>query len=287
MIPAFLRRRGTLIALLGPDGTGKTTTAEALSKRIGGIFQDRVPVCYMGPWSHHQLFLARLVCRSPDDRRGRNDLSQALRGAISSRAPRRKIPLSLRLRLFYRLIKDTPHSELDPQANEIRKQIRDHSILYNLASFAYHHVRNAIDFVILSVELYWRYLRCYYLLRRGVHVIADRYAYDLLSGTARRVTGESHWFGVLFCAIYPKPDATFLLWNDSSVISTRKSDLDGRAADIMLDFYRKVADTYDFCSIKTDRPVEEIVNTILTAELPGILSRFYPERDRQSRRLGV
>ena len=56
-------RRGGVIALVGPDGAGKSTVLEAVMARGAGIRSPRLESVYLGPWGQLETGLVRLTRR--------------------------------------------------------------------------------------------------------------------------------------------------------------------------------------------------------------------------------
>jgi thymidylate kinase len=56
-------RAGVLIALVGPDGAGKTSFIAALQAEIGERFDLAARSAYMGPWDRHVLPSSKLLAR--------------------------------------------------------------------------------------------------------------------------------------------------------------------------------------------------------------------------------
>lgn len=57
------RRRGGVIALVGPDGAGKSTVLRAVPARGAGMRSPRLESVYLGPWGQNETGLLSLVRR--------------------------------------------------------------------------------------------------------------------------------------------------------------------------------------------------------------------------------
>ncbi|RPI57472.1 MAG: hypothetical protein EHM55_01705 [Acidobacteria bacterium] len=57
------RRRGGLVALVGPDGAGKSTVIRALTERARAIPNLKISTTYLGPWGQMQLALVPALRR--------------------------------------------------------------------------------------------------------------------------------------------------------------------------------------------------------------------------------
>jgi thymidylate kinase len=269
-----LRRRGTLVALIGPDGTGKTTLAHAVAAKLSVAFNQEAHVTYMGPWSGHHLRLARMVCRSPTADRSVPRFRDELRRTARTRCCVRTYPAAERLRLLWKVWRSNDHDRLSERENAIRLAYSEGSVVYTVGKYLYHHLRNQVDFAVLSTELCWRYLRIWYLLHRGSHVITDRYVYDLLSGASRRVNNQRAPLAKAFCRVYPRPDAMYFLRLEPHQITRRTTDLDRAAARIMLKFFDEVAERYGGQTLAADRDRAALRDEIIGANLPAMISRL-------------
>jgi len=63
-VRAFARRRGGLVALVGPDGSGKSTVIRTLVERARAIPNLKIATTYLGPWGQLQLPLVRTLRRA-------------------------------------------------------------------------------------------------------------------------------------------------------------------------------------------------------------------------------
>ena len=59
----FARRKGGLVALVGPDGAGKSTVIRALTERARAIPNLKISTTYLGPWGQMQLSLVPALRR--------------------------------------------------------------------------------------------------------------------------------------------------------------------------------------------------------------------------------
>jgi thymidylate kinase len=268
------RRRGTLLALIGPDGTGKSTLARAVSTKLSVAFNQEAHVVYMGPWSHHRLRLARTICRSPTADRSFSHFCNELWRTARAQSAVRQYPVAERLRLLWKALRSNDHGHLSERENAIRQAYSEGSVAYTAGKYLYHHLRNQVDFTVLSIDLWWRYLRIWYLLHRGSHVITDRYVYDLLSGASRRVNHQRALLANAFCRLYPRPDAMYLLRLAPRQIVRRTTDLDGAGARIMLAFFEGVTERYGGHTLAADKSPAALSDEIIKENLPAMTSRL-------------
>ena len=61
--PAAARRKGGLIALIGPDGAGKSTVIRTLTERASAIPTLKISTTYLGPWGQMQTRLVPTLRR--------------------------------------------------------------------------------------------------------------------------------------------------------------------------------------------------------------------------------
>jgi len=182
-------RRGVVIALVGPDGCGKSSTAratEAILARVPGL---GVRIAYLGPWGQIRLATTRLCYRL---------------GLVPE-----TIPWARRFRARLRGKPETEDSLLRCAWKAAKAQAR------GLAYYA-----------AIWLELRWRYFRDVRpTLRRGGVVLAERYVYDL-AFVHDSVSIEAYpVLRRLVCRLFPRPDLSILLDNEPDEIHRRKPQL--------------------------------------------------------------
>ena len=216
-------RRGFTVALIGPDGAGKTTVARRLEPLLG----RQVSYLYMGVStdSSNSLLPTTRIVRAlkrrrgaPPDTAGPRDHADA---TSSSGGKRRNVGgLRATLRLANRL------------AEEWSRQVR-----------AWMLVRRG------SVVVFDR------------HFFADYYAYDIAGNGPRPLSRRLH--GLVLARLYPRPDLTIYLDAPAEVRLARKGEgtaelLERRRAD-----YLELGRVLDqFAIVDVTRPLEEVTDEV-------------------------
>ena len=193
------RRRGFTVALIGPDGAGKTSVARGL----GGSVGRPVSYLYMGVSadSSNSLLPTTRLARALKRRRGAAPDTSGPRDHSDVAAPPRRGPTRLlrsvraSLRLANRL------------AEEWSRQARASAL-----------VRRG------SIVVFDR------------HFFADYYAYDIAAGARRPLARRLH--GLILARLYPRPDLTIYLDAPADVLLARKGEgtpelLERRRADYL------------------------------------------------------
>ena len=218
------RRRGFTVALIGPDGAGKTSVARGLPTVLG----RPVSYLYMGvsagssnsllPTTRIAHALKRRRGAAPDNRgpRDHRELS-----ATHRRGRRRAVgALRASLRLANRL------------AEEWSRQARAWTL-----------VRRG------SVVVFDR------------HFFADYHAYDIAGNGARPLSRRLH--GLVLARLYPRPDLTIYLDAPADVLLARKGEgtaelLERRRVD-----YLQLAQVLEhFVVVDATKPLEEVTRDV-------------------------
>jgi len=218
------RDRGFTVALIGPDGAGKTSVARALAPALG----RPVSYLYMGVStdSSNTLLPTTRIVRAlkrrrgaPPDTAGPRDHHEV--SSTNGRAPKRVLrSLRASLRLANRL------------AEEWSRQARA-SVL----------VRRG------SIVVFDR------------HFFADYYAYDIADDRRRPLARRLH--GLILARLYPRPDLTIYLDAPAEVLLARKGEgtaelLERRRAD-----YLDLARVLDpFVVVDVTRPLDEVTQEV-------------------------
>lgn len=218
------RRRGFTVALIGPDGAGKTSVARGLQAALG----RPVSYLYMGvsadssnsllPTTRIAHALKRRSGTAPDTRGPRDH--RELSGA-HGRGRRRAVgALRASLRLANRL------------AEEWSRQARAWAL-----------VRRG------SVVVFDR------------HFFADYYAYDIAGNGSRPLSRRLH--GLLLARLYPRPDLTIYLDAPADVLLARKGEgteelLERRRVD-----YLQLAQVLErFVVVDATKPLEDVTAAV-------------------------
>jgi thymidylate kinase len=222
----------TTVALIGPDGAGKTTVAGRLSE----ILPVPVRYLYMGvstDSSNVMLPTTRLAKRikratgAPPDTAG-----------PPAHGPRRPAPRS-RLRRW---------------RNELRAALR---LTNRLAEEWYRQ------------WLAWRWERSGAVVVFDRHYFVDYHAYDLV-GEDRSWSQRLHGFAL--GRLYPRPDLVIYLDAPGEVLLARKGEGSVDALERRRDEYRAIAGhVRDFVEVDATRPIDEVTDQVaatIVARLP-------------------
>jgi thymidylate kinase len=214
LMPAS-RRRGGLVALIGPDGCGKSTIVKTLMQRARVIPNLKIETTYLGPWGQMQLSLVPALRRFGITPRVQSpDASEATRTRLGSTA------------------------------------------------------KGYVFYAALYIELVYRYVTSvFFRVRRGRWVLADRYITDLRYLYKERPIGNYETVRRLLCRFFPKPDLLIVLDNLPEVIVSRKPQFAASQIETLRRFNLKVAQSYRFEVVTTDRSPEEVADHVLNRML--------------------
>jgi thymidylate kinase len=218
------RRRGFTVALIGPDGAGKTSVARGLATTLG----RPVSYLYMGvsadssnsllPTTRLAHALKRRRGAAPDTR-GPRDHRETSREGLRRR---RSAAAALRaaLRLTNRL------------AEEWSRQARAWAL-----------VRRG------SVVVFDR------------HFFADYYAYDIAGNGARPLSRRLH--GLLLARLYPRPDLTIYLDAPAAVLLARKGEGTAELLERRRSDYLQLAQVLErFVVVDATKPLEDVTRDV-------------------------
>jgi thymidylate kinase len=223
-----MTRRGFTVALIGPDGAGKTTVA----RRLEELLPFRVEYLYMGvnPDSSNRLLPTTRVLHALRRRRGdKPDTS----GPRDSRAaepvtPRGPVKRGLRsARSFMRL------------GNRLAEE-------WHRAFVAAMHRRRG------EVVVFDR------------HFFADYYAYDVAVKPHRTASRRLH--GFILARLYPKPDLVIYLDAPAEVLLERKGEGTLESLERRRREYLELgAVLHGFAVVDANRPLEVVVRDVAEA----------------------
>jgi thymidylate kinase len=231
------RRSGGFVALVGPDGSGKSTVIAALRQRARAIPTLRVDTTYLGPWGQMRLSWIPALRRA-----GITPATQPF-GLCLSTQPR--------------------------SANSARRWSRRRpwvapSVRACLGSLA----KGYLFYGALYVELAHRYLTSvFFNVRKGHWVVADRYITDLRYLYKDRPIRNYRAIRRLLCMLFPKPDLLIVLDNRPDVIAARKSGLAAGQIEVLRHCCLKAARAYRYEIVTTDRTPNEIADYVLNRML--------------------
>lgn len=235
------RRRAVVLALLGPDGSGKTSFADALQAHLhdSPLRPGRV---YMGSWGHDLLPM---------------------------RQARRLVPPQVsHTRLLLRRVGVPVAVSAEETA-----RLAGRSSLPGLAAAALRYALKGAGFhTAIAVEMSSRYVRYIARSRRPV-VISDRWVHDLefRQGKIPFVHGQrarAWWYRA-----FPAPDAILYLTTPYDLVEKRKPQLDRAQFEAMDAVFRTVLAPQQPLLLVSDAPPEGMVRAFLTEHWERILER--------------
>jgi thymidylate kinase len=221
-------RRGFTVALIGPDGAGKTTVA----RRLEAALPFRVEYLYMGvnPDSSNRLLPTTRVVRALRRRRGaRPDVAPPTGSrAGEPTAPRGRMQSGLRsARSFVRL------------ANRLAEE-------WHRALVATVHRQRG------EVVVFDR------------HFFADYYAYDVAAKPRRTASRRLH--GFILARLYPKPDLVIYLDAPAEVLLERKGEGTLESLERRRREYLELGAVLDgFAVVDANRPLESVTRDVAEA----------------------
>ncbi len=243
----FLVRRpsGGVIAIVGADGSGKTTVVRSIRERASRIPGLRVGMAYLGPWGQMAtpwVTFARRMGIVPALEPWGSWLRARLAGEghdVDDLSPARKRPLGWLAR-----------------------------------KWATSQIKGALFYSILWAELWYRYLTAVLpRTTRGVWMVSDRYITDLrylYKGDVMRNYALLRWAA---CALFPRPRAYVLLEPLPELVHGRKKDLTLPQIHEFQGLYRRALEGKSCLRISEDLPAEAIADEVIGAILRGRAGR--------------
>jgi thymidylate kinase len=237
-----LRRRPVVLALLGPDGSGKTTFADALEAllRDGPLRAGRV---YMGCWGHDLLPMRQL---------------------------RRLVPPQVsHLRLLWR------RCGLPVPLTDDEKQIlqnRPPSVVALAFAVPRYAIKSAIFHTALAIEMAVRYVHGIAWSRRPI-VITDRYIYDLEFRQGKVPFAHGARQRRLWYRLFPAPDGILYLTTPYDLVERRKPQLDRQQFETMDRVFRRVLAPHRALELESDAPPQEMARRFLTLHWEQLVER--------------
>lgn len=228
-------RRGGLVAIVGPDGAGKSSVAAEIKKRSRAIPALKIETVYLGPWGQMESPWMRVLCRY----------------GISITPSREPWGAWLMSRFQRKPVGDGRFAAPPSMAYLISKWLK------SLA-------RGTLFYLCIYAELLFRYLKLVLpRLRKGYWIVSDRYITDLRYLYIREPMLNYPFLRFLVCWLFPKPDLFILLDNRPDVIFARKDQLTLEQIRTCRELCFKAIEAVPHQVIQTDRPVVEIATRIL------------------------
>jgi len=246
---------GIVVALLGPDGSGKSSTVACLKDLIEQELRWPASVVYMGPWGHDFFDLTSSLRFPPPDSWRETLARRSDRLAAGARRPAVGEALMLE---FRRRILGLGETDLARRA-----VVRDMAPSWMAFGWLRGHVRYWMSLAMLTLELSRRYWLVWRLSRRGRVVICDRYVYDLMTGEMHAINRRYEWARALICRVFPRPDVSVLLWNTADELHARKQQLSREHLKAFLDFYGTLAERFGFERVRTDVIPSDVARRIV------------------------
>jgi len=220
------------VALIGPDGAGKTTIARELERVLPG----RAKYVYMGVnWdaSGHLLPTTRLL--------------RAIRRARGA----------------------GPDLGGPPDVSEVDGPPRPTGRRFRHAAWAGLSLLNRFGEEWYRQALAWWYVRRGTIVVFDRHFFADYYAHDV--ATAKRRTAGQRLHGFLLSRVYPKPDLVIFLDAPAELLHERKAEGTLEALERRREEYlRLAADMSDIAVIDASRPLDTVTGEV--AEVVRVFS---------------
>jgi hypothetical protein len=234
-------RRAVVIALLGPDGSGKTSFADALQRTLHDT-PLRTGRVYMGCWGHDLLPMRQV------------------RRLIPPQVSHTRL---LAARLGLRTV----------LSSEERQRLRQRPNIVPLAAAALRYaLKGAAFHFFLGCELAYRYLRCVRSSRRPI-VVSDRWVHDLefRQGKVPFVHGQRA--RALFYRLFPAPDGIVYLQTSYDLVAQWKPQLDRAQFGTMDRVFRTVLAPQRPLVLTSDAPPDALVQRFLTQHWETLLER--------------
>jgi hypothetical protein len=236
-----LPRRAVVLALLGPDGSGKTSFADALQAHLDDspLRPGRV---YMGCWGHDLLPM---------------------------RQARRLIPPQMS---YARLLARRCGLAATLTADEEAYLAARPPVLGLAAATLRYAVKGAAFFLALGVELGFRYTKHIRAARRPI-VISDRWVHDLEFRQGRTPFAHGQALRRWFFRAFPSPDGVLYLTTPYDLVERRKPQLDRAQFETMDRVFRDVLRAEQPLELVSNAPPDAMVRAFLTQHWRLLLER--------------
>jgi hypothetical protein len=237
-----LGRRPVVLALLGPDGSGKTSFADALE----ALLRDtplRAGRVYMGSWGHDLL---------------------PMRNARRLIPPQVSYGRLLLKRCGLPVWIAAEDRAILAEAMPSRRHLARAALRYGVKNAAFH--------LALAIEMSYRYLRHIAISRRPI-VITDRYVYDLEFRQGKRPFVHGSRSRAVWYRLFPAPDGILYLTTPYDLVAERKPQLDREQFETMDRIFRHVLHPFHPLLLVSDAPAETMARAFLTLHWETLLER--------------
>jgi len=255
--------KAPMYAMLGVDGAGKSSLNEALLDALNHKVKLKAVSIYMGPWGHYQLIKNMKQPFNPNWSITTKEWFRSVFGTVQSRPGL--------IETFKMLAAFLNRKKLDSNEKELIDSIRRSSRIYVTMRYFRTIYTATRFFVLLIIEMYYRYFKAFKLRRRGVIVITDRYMYDLLTGRMHEIIPQYKTIRRLLCKLFFKPTSVFYLTIDNETILERKKDLSLEELCQFKNLYEDMAEQYGFDVITTNKPPNVIAQQIIEDRFDEII----------------
>lgn len=151
---------------------------------------------------------------------------------------------------------------LKPEVSRVRITLRFIRSCYFSSKF----------FVLLMLEMLYRYFKAYKLRRRGVVVITDRYIYDLMTGSMHQIVPHFKRTRSFVCDVFFRPTKVFWLTNEVDTILERKQDLTKEQLIKFINVYQESCEKYNFEKVPTIESADLISKKLLRENFEEIIN---------------
>lgn len=227
----------TTVALIGPDGAGKTTVARALP----GVLSVPVRYLYMG---------------------------------VSAESSNVVLPTTRIARRIKRATGAAPDTAGPPDPNRRRERPRSFVARRAADVRSFLRLTNRLAEEWYRQALAWRWERSGAVVVFDRHFFVDYHAYDV---SAERRSAGQRVHGAVLARLYPKPDLVVYLDAPAEVLLARKGEGTLEALERRRGEYRAIRPLVDrFVEVDATRPLPEVVEAVAAAITARLDARDRP-----------